>query len=167
MPECGCGSAAAPSFNNFFIAIAQFDSAVRLIPTVNTYGKPRTHIIQSSTIYSFLDQVCSAVIDNYNNVGVFYFYRKYLPVLKNFPNNYIHEPWMAPESVQKAAKCIIGEDYPKPMINHAIASKINMERMRQAYSQLARYKIGGSRKDLTTMDDVSPTSMLHATERFA
>ncbi|CAG7829298.1 unnamed protein product [Allacma fusca] len=68
------------------------------------------------------------------------FIRKYLPVLRNFPNNFIHEPWMAPESVQMSAKCIIGEDYPKPMINHAVASRINMERMRQVYMQLSKYQ---------------------------
>ena len=34
--------------------------------------------------------------------------RKYVPVLKNFPIQYIHEPWMAPEQIQKAAKCIVG-----------------------------------------------------------
>lgn len=27
---------------------------------------------------------------------------------KNFPTRYIHEPWNAPEGIQKAAKCIIG-----------------------------------------------------------
>ena len=37
------------------------------------------------------------------------FIRKYLPVLKNFPTRYIHEPWTAPESVQKSAKCLIGQ----------------------------------------------------------
>ena len=36
--------------------------------------------------------------------------RKYLPVLKNMPAQYIYEPWMAPPSVQKIAKCIIGQD---------------------------------------------------------
>ena len=32
-----------------------------------------------------------------------------MPVLKNFPTRYIHEPWTAPEAVQKSAKCIIGD----------------------------------------------------------
>ncbi|GAB0088832.1 Cryptochrome/DNA photolyase, FAD-binding domain [Sergentomyia squamirostris] len=66
--------------------------------------------------------------------------RRYLPVLKNFPTKYIHEPWNAPESVQRAAKCIIGKDYPLPMVNHAVASRTNMERMKQVYQQLAKYR---------------------------
>jgi cryptochrome len=66
--------------------------------------------------------------------------RKYIPVLRNFPTKYIHEPWMANEAVQKSAKCIIGKDYPMPMINHVVASRNNMERMKQVYQQLAKYR---------------------------
>ena len=65
------------------------------------------------------------------------YFRKYLPVLKGYPPKYIYEPWNAPESVQKAAKCIIGKDYPVPMVNHAEVSKINTERMKQVYQHLA------------------------------
>lgn len=66
--------------------------------------------------------------------------RKYLPVLMNYPTKYIHEPWIAPESVQKAAKCTIGVDYPVPIVNHAMASRQNMERMKQVYQQLSKYR---------------------------
>ncbi|XP_018561357.1 cryptochrome-1-like [Anoplophora glabripennis] len=66
--------------------------------------------------------------------------RKYLPVLKNMPIQYIHEPWAAPENVQRAAKCMIGKDYPLPMVNHASASRINIQRMKQVYHQLANYR---------------------------
>jgi hypothetical protein len=52
------------------------------------------------------------------------------------PTQYIYEPWTAPESVQKAAKCVIGKDYPMPMVDHSHASHINMERLRQVYKSL-------------------------------
>ncbi|XP_064423184.1 cryptochrome-2 isoform X3 [Latimeria chalumnae] len=68
------------------------------------------------------------------------FVRRYLPKLKNFPSKYIYEPWNAPYSVQKAAKCIIGVDYPKPIVVHAEASRLNVERMKQIYQQLSHYK---------------------------
>merc|ERR1719232_2385690 len=71
------------------------------------------------------------------------FIRRYLPVLKNFPTRYIHEPWTAPDAVQRSAKCIIGQDYPKPMCNHEYVSKLNMERMKAVYSQLAHYRRTG------------------------
>ncbi|XP_028649658.1 cryptochrome-2 [Erpetoichthys calabaricus] len=68
------------------------------------------------------------------------FIRHYIPKLKDFPNRYIYEPWNAPDTVQKAARCIIGIDYPKPMISHAEASRLNIERMKQIYQHLSHYK---------------------------
>ncbi|KAI4887744.1 hypothetical protein NFI96_017181 [Prochilodus magdalenae] len=68
------------------------------------------------------------------------FVRRYLPVLREFPAKFIYDPWNAPEEVQVAAKCVIGVDYPKPMVNHAEASRLNIERMRQIYQQLSRYR---------------------------
>ncbi|CAG04151.1 unnamed protein product [Tetraodon nigroviridis] len=66
--------------------------------------------------------------------------RRYLPILRGFPAKYIYDPWNAPESVQKAAKCLIGVHYPKPMVNHAEASRLNIERMKQIYQQLSCYR---------------------------
>ncbi|KAM3870060.1 cryptochrome-2 [Diretmus argenteus] len=66
--------------------------------------------------------------------------RRYIPILKDYPNRYIYEPWNAPASVQKAANCVVGVDYPKPMINHAEASRLNIERMKQVYQQLSHYR---------------------------
>ncbi|XP_060840172.1 cryptochrome-1-like isoform X1 [Rhopalosiphum padi] len=63
--------------------------------------------------------------------------RRYIPALNNMPNQYIHEPWLAPESIQFTANCIIGIDYPLPIVNHVNASKINLERMKLAYQQLS------------------------------
>lgn len=42
--------------------------------------------------------------------------------------------------MQKAAKCMIGVHYPKPMVNHAEASRLNIERMKQIYQQLSCYR---------------------------
>lgn len=72
-------------------------------------------------------------------------FRRYLPILRGFPAKYIYDPWNAPESVQAAAKCIIGIHYPKPMVNHAEASRLNIERMKQIYQQLSRYRGLGKR----------------------
>lgn len=66
-------------------------------------------------------------------------------MLKGYPAKYIYEPWTAPESVQRAAKCIIGKDYPVPMVNHAEVSKLNTGRMKQVYQQLALYASIGNR----------------------
>ena len=44
--------------------------------------------------------------------------RHYVPELKNMPAKYVHKPWTAPLSVQKQAGCIIGKDYPAPIVDH-------------------------------------------------
>ncbi|PIA65488.1 hypothetical protein AQUCO_00100768v1 [Aquilegia coerulea] len=59
--------------------------------------------------------------------------RHFLPVLKDMPKEYIYEPWTAPISVQSKAKCLIGRDYPKPVVDHAFASKDCKRKMGEAY----------------------------------
>ncbi len=78
--------------------------------------------------------------------------RRFLPILRGFPIKYIYDPWNAPEDVQKAAKCIIGVHYPKPMVNHAEASRLNIERMKQIYQQLSCYRGLGKDTHHTQME---------------
>ncbi|XP_062617610.1 cryptochrome-1-like [Saccostrea cucullata] len=60
--------------------------------------------------------------------------RKYIPKLSKYPTIYIYEPWKAPLKVQEKAGCIIGKDYPKPIVDHDVMRKRNIERMAKAYS---------------------------------
>lgn len=69
----------------------------------------------------------------YDPEGVFI--RKYLPKLKDFPKEYIYEPWKAPISVQKQCKCVIGVDYPKPIVDHDAARRKCLESMKKAYAR--------------------------------
>ncbi|XP_046403167.1 cryptochrome-2 [Ischnura elegans] len=68
--------------------------------------------------------------------------RKYVPKLAKFPPQYIYEPWDAPLSVQKAAGCIIGVDYPKRIVIHESVSKANIQRMSAAYKSNKERKAG-------------------------
>eukprot|EP00127_Corallochytrium_limacisporum_P004338 Clim_evm21s158 gene=Clim_evmTU21s158 len=61
------------------------------------------------------------------------FVKKMLPVLKDMPAKYIYEPWKAPKEVQKKAGCIIGTDYPEPIVDHAKASQENKDRIKACY----------------------------------
>ncbi|XP_061820395.1 cryptochrome circadian regulator 5 [Nerophis lumbriciformis] len=61
--------------------------------------------------------------------------KKYLPILKKFPAQYVYEPWKAPQSVQQAAGCIVGKDYPRPIVEHEVNSKKNIQRMKLAYAK--------------------------------
>merc|ERR1712098_789579 len=53
---------------------------------------------------------------------------------KHFPKEFIYEPWKAPIAVQKKAGCIVGVDYPKPIVDHAEAVKANKSKMAAAYA---------------------------------
>jgi len=60
--------------------------------------------------------------------------KKYLPQLTKYPAKYIYEPWKAPLELQKAAGCIIGTDYPRPIVDHDVVHKVNIGRMKAAYA---------------------------------
>lgn len=61
--------------------------------------------------------------------------KKYLPVLNKFPAEYIYEPWKAPRSIQERAGCIVGKDYPRPLVEHDVVHKKNIQRMKAAYAK--------------------------------
>lgn len=61
--------------------------------------------------------------------------RKYIPKLAKFPEKYIYEPWTAPKDIQEKCGCIIGKDYPKPIVDHEDARKRNISRMAAAYAK--------------------------------
>jgi cryptochrome len=63
------------------------------------------------------------------------FIRKWLPELRKMDRKHIYAPWLAPRHVQEAAGCVIGKDYPAPIVqDHTATSKANMTRMAQAYA---------------------------------
>ena len=47
--------------------------------------------------------------------------RTYVPELANMPDKYIHAPWDAPADVLKQASVVLGQTYPKPIVDHAMA----------------------------------------------
>lgn len=61
--------------------------------------------------------------------------RKYLPKMEKFPAEYIYEPWKAPRSIQERAGCIVGKDYPRPIVDHEVVHKNNIQRMKAAYAK--------------------------------
>jgi len=57
--------------------------------------------------------------------------KKYLPELADMPIEYVYSPWKAPLEVQEKAKCIIGKDYPAPIVDHKAASQRNCRNMEE------------------------------------
>ena len=43
--------------------------------------------------------------------------KKYIPEIKNIPIKYVHAPWELNLADQKKFQCIIGKDYPFPIVN--------------------------------------------------
>jgi len=56
--------------------------------------------------------------------------RRYVPELRHVPDDYIREPWTMPAHVQREVGCVIGTDYPKPIVDHADARRRALERYR-------------------------------------
>lgn len=53
--------------------------------------------------------------------------RHYLPELANVSEKYIHEPWKMPAQVQQDVGVIIGQDYPAPVVDHAVQRQRALE----------------------------------------
>ena len=49
--------------------------------------------------------------------------RRYVLELREVPDEYLREPWTMPGELQEQAGCVIGEDYPEPIVDHAEARK--------------------------------------------
>lgn len=55
------------------------------------------------------------------------FIRRYLPELRSVPDEYIHAPWEMPEDLQGEVGCVIGKEYPGPVVDHAQARERTLE----------------------------------------
>lgn len=60
--------------------------------------------------------------------------RRWLPELRDVPDDKLAEPWAMSEDEQRAAGCVIGEDYPAPVVDH----KHERERAMARYGAVRR-----------------------------
>ena len=58
--------------------------------------------------------------------------RRHVPELRDVPDEYLAEPWTMPLEVQREAGCLIGRNYPAPIVDHREARAEALERYRSA-----------------------------------
>jgi deoxyribodipyrimidine photo-lyase len=51
------------------------------------------------------------------------FVRRWIPELGRLPSEHLFEPWLAPPMLQLEAGCVIGRDYPEPIVDLQVASR--------------------------------------------
>ena len=64
------------------------------------------------------------------------FIRYWVPELKDFPSKYIFEPHLAPLPIQESANCVIGKDYPEPMVDRKLVAKENLAKFKESLANL-------------------------------
>jgi deoxyribodipyrimidine photo-lyase len=57
-----------------------------------------------------------------------HYVRRYVPELAGVPDPYLRAPWDMPEDVQRECGCLIGRDYPAPIVDHSKARKEAFDR---------------------------------------
>jgi len=69
-------------------------------------------------------------------------FRKYVPEVRGLPNEYVFEPWKAPQLVQKAAACLVGKDYPLPLADHREQRRVCAQRLKKLAKTIGTSRAG-------------------------
>jgi deoxyribodipyrimidine photo-lyase len=81
------------------------------------------------------------------------FIKKWVPELRNFPTEFIHEPWKATMIDLIDCDIVLGKDYPNPIVNLKETAKV------------AREKIWGHRKTKEVRENKRRIVTLHTRDR--
>jgi len=58
--------------------------------------------------------------------------RRWVPELSDVPDELLATPWEMTEEQQSESGCVIGKDYPEPIVDHAEERRVAQERYRSA-----------------------------------
>ena len=62
--------------------------------------------------------------------------RKFVPELAAFNPLHVHEPWKASLEEQEQSGCVLGRDYPFPIVDHQKVVKVNGTKMKRIKEEL-------------------------------
>ena len=65
------------------------------------------------------------------------FVRHWVPELASYPSRYIFEPHLAPIEVQESSGCVIGTDYPQPIVDRKESRRVNLELFKESLGRIA------------------------------
>ncbi len=85
------------------------------------YGQ--IHLQAGLTGYHTL-RIFNPVLQSQKHDAAGEFIKKWLPVFREVPCDLIHQPWKMNEEQQRKYNCVLGEDYPKPIVDYDIANSI-------------------------------------------
>lgn len=63
--------------------------------------------------------------------------REWVPELEKMPPKWIHHPWQAPADVLAAARVMLGDTYPQPIVDHDFARKRALETYKASSQETA------------------------------
>ena len=58
--------------------------------------------------------------------------RRHVPELRGVPHDALGEPWRMPAALQRECGCIIGREYPAPIVDHLVARRAALARYAEA-----------------------------------
>ncbi|MCS7191242.1 MAG: deoxyribodipyrimidine photo-lyase/cryptochrome family protein, partial [Fimbriimonadales bacterium] len=78
-------------------------------------------------------RIYNVVKQSYDQDPTGAFIRRWVPELRRVPTAWIHEPYRMPIELQREYGCIIGVDYPAPIVDHEAAAREARRKLHQAY----------------------------------
>ncbi|MCS7209867.1 MAG: FAD-binding domain-containing protein, partial [Fimbriimonadales bacterium] len=89
--------------------------------------------MQSGTTGISAFRIYNVVKQSYDQDPKGRFIRRWVPELRRVPTAWIHEPYRMPIELQRACNCIIGVDYPAPIVDHEAAARRARQKLFEAY----------------------------------